>query len=664
MDKIFQGLNEKQAEAVRTIEGPVLVISGPGSGKTRCLTHRIAYLISNGVPAENILGVTFTNKAAEEIRERVGKLLKIENLKFKINMPMLSTFHSLGLKILRREITRLGYGSNFSIVDAQDQIALVKRIMATLEIDGNHFNPNAILNAISKLKTELVWASDYKGNDFFSRIVARIYLSYQSELKKINGLDFDDLIVLTVKILDDNPEVLEKYQTLWKYILVDEYQDTSHDQYTLITMLAKKHKNLFCIGDDAQSIYMFREADIRNILNFQKDYPQGKVIMLEQNYRSTKNILAAAQGVISNNKAQIMKDLWTDNDTGEKIFVRETLNERDEAMFVVDTMRQLMPRGLGIQDFTILYRTHAQSRAMEEALITSGFPYRIVGGIKFYDRKEIKDILSYVRFLHNPADVISFERVANVPARGLGKATLDKILAANRGNLLESTLTYVQNNENIRKINALKEFGGILAELREDLPNQRPSIFIKNIIQAIGYEEYLKRLTGPAYENVEERIENLQELLTVAQKYDSVENGIATFLEQVALFQETDSPRSSSSEAGKLKEEDNRVTLMTIHSSKGLEFPVVFILGMEEGLFPHNRSLLEPRELEEERRLCYVAITRAKQELYMTHAKFRRIFGSAQANLPSRFLGEIPQNLLDYQRFDTMEEEPKAIEYS
>ncbi|MDP2648135.1 MAG: exodeoxyribonuclease V subunit gamma [Candidatus Yanofskybacteria bacterium] len=650
MDRIFQGLNQKQAEAVRTVNGPVLVISGPGSGKTRCLTHRIAYLISTGIQPENILGVTFTNKAAEEIRERVGKLLG--NQRFKAR-PMLSTFHSLGLKILRREITRLGYGSNFSIVDTQDQIALVKRIMATLEIDSKRFNPNAVLNAISKLKTELVWADDYKGNDFFSRIVARIYRSYQSELKKINGLDFDDLIILTVKIFDENPEVLEKYQTLWKYILVDEYQDTSHDQYVLINLLAKKHLNLFCIGDDAQSIYMFREADIRNILNFQKDYPQGKVIMLEQNYRSTKNILAAAQGVISNNKAQITKDLWTDNDTGKKIFVRETLNERDEAMFVIDTMRQLMPRSLGVQDFTVLYRTHAQSRAMEEALITSGFPYRIIGGIKFYDRKEIKDILSYVRFLHNPADVMSFERVANVPARGLGKATLDKILAADQGNLLESILTYTQNNENIRQANALKEFGKILAELREDLPNQRPSIFIKNIIQTIGYEEYLKRLTGPAYENVEERIENLQELLTVAQKYDSQEDGIATFLEQIALLQETD----------KLKEGDNRVTLMTIHSSKGLEFPVVFLLGMEEGLFPHNRSLLEPRELEEERRLCYVAITRAKQELYMTHAKFRRIFGSAQANLPSRFLGEIPQNLLDYQLFSQYGEQDEKIDY-
>src|SRR6266498_612119 len=646
METIFKDLNERQVTAVRATEGPVLVISGPGSGKTRCLTHRIAYLIASDISPQNILAVTFTNKAANEIRERVEKLLGKQRFRAR---PTLSTFHSLGLKILRREILKLGYGTNFAIIDGQDQLTLTKRIMASLEIDSKRFQPNAFLNGISKLKTELKFPDAYHGNDFFSRVVAKVYRAYQSELHKMNSLDFDDLIVLTVKLFNEYPDSLEKYQNLWQYILVDEYQDTSHDQYVLITLLAKKYRNLFFIGDDAQSIYMFREADIRNILNFQKDCPEGKIIMLEQNYRSTKNILAAAQSVISNNKTQISKELWTKNEPGEKIIIKETLNERDEAGFIIETMSQLMNHGYGIHDFTVLYRTHAQSRAMEEALIMSGFPYRIVGGIKFYDRKEIKDILAYVRFLHNPADVMSFERIANVPTRGLGKATLDKLLVIDQGNLLETLIQYAQDNEQSKPRRNLKELADILTGLKEDMGKKITSSFIKGLIKTIGYEEYLKNLTGPAYENFEERVENLKELLTVAQKYDRFGpgKGVSTLLEEIALLQETDN----------LKEGEKKVTLMTIHSSKGLEFPVVFILGMEEGLFPHNRSLLEPRELEEERRLCYVAITRAKHQLYMTHTKFRRIFGAAQANLPSRFIGEIPEYLLDYYPFDQFGDE-------
>jgi len=649
-DKIFQGLNEKQIEAVRTINGPVLVISGPGSGKTRCLTHRIAHLIASGIQPENILGVTFTNKAAAEIKERITKLLDHKAGQ----QPMLATFHSLGVRILRREISHLGYGERFTILDDQDQTAVVKKIMINLEIDTKKFNPAAILNAISKIKTALKLPNEYhpNPNDFFAKLVSRIYQPYQEELKKMNALDFDDLIVLTVKIFQQHPEVLEKYQDRWQYILVDEYQDTSHDQYKLITLLAQKNRNLFCIGDDAQSIYRFREADIRNILNFQKDYPDGTVIMLEQNYRSTKNILAAAQSVITNNKAQIPKTLWTDNTAGEKIIVQETINERDEALHVIETMRELMGRGHSLKDFVVLYRTHAQSRAMEEGLIAENFPYQIIGGIRFYERKEIKDILAYVRFLQNPTDAISFERIANVPVRGIGRITLDKILNAEKGTILDNLEWIVQNNG--KPTSSIAQFLVTLKGIQGRMDKYTTTQLIKKIIKEVDYEDYLKNLTGLAYENADERIENLKELLTVSAKYDELgPAGVNTFLEEVALLQQTD----------KLEDDDKKVTLMTVHSSKGLEFPVVFVLGMEEGIFPHSRSLFEPKELEEERRLCYVAITRAKNRIYLTHAKYRHIFGSSQANIPSRFLGEMPQNILEHHWLNLHNDDDEVIAY-
>ncbi|MEK7589377.1 MAG: UvrD-helicase domain-containing protein, partial [Patescibacteria group bacterium] len=655
MERILQGLNDKQIEAVRATQGPVLVISGPGSGKTRCLTHRIAYLMANGIPGEQILAVTFTNKAANEIKERVHKLLHSAN---SVGGPIIGTFHSLGLRILRREIGLLGYGRNFVILDTNDQLAVVKRMLAAKELDSKKFTPNAILNAISKLKTELIFPESYNPPDlpaqagFYQQIVAQIYNSYQQELQKMNGLDFDDLIALPVKIFRNHPDILQKYQNAWKYIMVDEYQDTSHDQYTLITLLARAHKNLFCIGDDAQSIYMFREADIRNILNFQKDYPDGKVILLEQNYRSTKNILAAAQNVISHNKAQFPKSLWTENIAGEKIHVQETVNERDEANFIVAQIQGMMDAGRPMKDFTVLYRTHAQSRALEEALIFNGFPYQIIGGIKFYERKEVKDILSYLRFLNNPKDSVSLDRIYNVPTRGIGKTTIDKVVAREAGDRIEA----IQKLAAEKKSKPLLEFALLISELRENLQGQKVSTVMKTIVKKIGYENYLINLKGDAYENAEERIENLKELFTVARKYDDMgSEGISKFLEDVALLQETD----------KLKDDEQRVTLMTMHSSKGLEFPVVFIIGMEEGLFPHNRSLFEPAELEEERRLCYVALTRAQQRLFLTYAKWRNIFGSTQANLPSRFLGEMPQELLEHKRYDfgADEDDKIIIEY-
>ena len=653
VEEIFKNLNEKQVEAVKAVEGPVLVISGPGSGKTRCLTHRVAYLISQGIKPGEILAITFTNKASNEMKVRVQQLLKTASVQ-----PVMGTFHSICLRILRKEIPLLGYKSNFSIFDTNDQLSLIKRVMNDLEIDSKKYNPRLILNKISKLKTDLIFPENYSPTEFFTKIVSRVYNNYQAELKKMNGLDFDDLIVLTVKIFKQNEDVLEKYQNLWKYILVDEYQDTSHDQYTLVNLLARKNKNIFAIGDDAQSIYAFRDADIRNILNFQKDYPNAKVIFLEQNYRSTKNILAAAQNIILNNQTQVLKELWTENTKGEKIHVRETLNERAEAEFIVDKTDELLEKGYKIQDFTILYRTHAQSRAIEEALITRGFPYQIVGGIRFYERREIKDILSYLRFMVNPTDLISLERIYNVPTRGIGETTFNKITAIKEKDLIQSIGVLAKEKGDTKQAKSLGEFKKLLTDLSERKNDKNLTFVIKYVLKRTNYEEYLKSLAikKEIYDNIDDRMENLKELLTVARKYDMLrgEEGIEKFLEEIALLQETD----------KMKDSANRITLMTIHSSKGLEFPVVFIAGMEEGLFPHSRATLAPLELEEERRLCYVAITRAKDRLIITYAKYRNIFGSTQTNLPSRFIYEMPQDILHVQPlFESNYFDDETIEY-
>ena len=660
-DKIFHDLNDKQLEAVKIIDGPVLVISGPGSGKTRCLTHRVAYLISQNIKPENILAVTFTNKASGEMRERVQKLLQgslsTSSGRFTAT-PQIGTFHSICLRILRREINVLGYSKNFVIFDTDDQVSLIRRIMNGLEIDTKKFNPKAILASISKVKTDLISPSDYNPDDFFPSIVAKAYKSYQSELMKANALDFDDLVVLTVKIFKDYPEILKKYQDIWKYILIDEYQDTSYDQYTLIKLLSGAHRNIFAIGDDAQAIYQFRKADIRNILNFQKDYPEAKIILLEQNYRSTKNIITAAQHIISNNRGQIPKELWTDNDPGEKVFISELPNERREAMMVVSKIESYKNRGYKENDFAVLYRTHAQSRSIEEALITTGFSYQIVGGIKFYDRKEIKDILAYLKLINTPLDSVNLERIYNIPARGIGRNTLERILSYGEKNLIKAAGLLSKENPASKQSQSLKVFYNLLQNLDASSKSQKLSVIIKYAIKKIGYEEYLKDFSVTSrgdFENYEERIENIKELLTVAKKYDSADSGkegIQQLLEEVALLQETD----------KLKKSNNKITLMTAHASKGLEFPVVFVIGMEEGLFPHSRVSINPSELEEERRLCYVAITRAKDHLILTYAKYRNIYGRTEINLPSRFLGEIPTHLTNRQTssfddFDNFDDE-------
>lgn len=655
-DKIFENLNEKQVEAVKIIDGPVLVISGPGSGKTRCLTHRVAYLLSQNISPENILAVTFTNKAAGEMRERVEKLLLNssqlspgETSQFAKATPQIGTFHSIGLRILRNEIPQLGYRRNFTVFDEDDQLNLVKRAMADLEIDTKSSNPKIILYKISELKTQLIFPENHEPKDYYSEIVAKIYKKYQQELKNLNAVDFDDLIVLPVKIFKQNSETLRTYQESWKYILVDEYQDTSHDQYILINLLAQKYKNLFCIGDDAQSIYQFRRADIRNILNFQKDYPEAKIVMLEQNYRSTKNIITAAQEIISKNKNQIPKSLWTKNDNGEKILIAETMNEKHEANFVISKINELMGNKYTVSDIAVLYRTHAQSRALEEALIMRGLPYQIVGGLKFYERKEIKDIVAYLKLTVNPADSLALERIHNIPPRGIGKVAIGKIInAANSTNIL-TALEEAKKTKDLppRQLSAVSDFYKLLSDINEVAEKKNLKETIKCIVKKTNYEEYLKEFSLSKtndYENLEDRLENLKELMTVASKYEDLsgKEGAEKFLEEVALLQHTD----------KLRDNPDKITLMTIHASKGLEFPIVFIVGMEEGLFPHSRTTLNLSELEEERRLCYVAVTRAKNHLILTYTKYRRIFGSSSATLPSRFIGEIPQELAEYQLLD------------
>lgn len=650
MGDIFQNLNDKQIEAVKIINGPVLVISGPGSGKTRCLTHRAAFLMSENIKPTNILAITFTNKAANEMKERINAL--IAGGEARSASPLIGTFHSICLRILRQEIPLLNYKSNFTIFDEYDRLALIKKVMSQQELDLKRYNPQMIVKKISKLKTELIYPENYKPNDFFSRLLARIYSDYQTELKNANALDFDDLIALTVRIFKQHPQILEKYQNIWKYILVDEYQDTSFDQYSLIKLLSQKYKNIFAIGDDAQSIYGFREADIRNILNFQKDYPEAKIIFLEQNYRSTKNILAAAQNIISNNQSQVPKTLWTENNRGENILIKEAQNERDEANFITSKTAELMRNNYGIGDFAVLYRTHAQSRAIEESFISRGLPYQIIGGIKFYERKEIKDILAYMRLSANPCDAASFERILNIPARGLGQTVLTKISNTNERNVIKALDILAKENPKTKQGQALKKFYELLNDLNDKDSNISVANFIKNIIKKTDYEEYLKSLSvskNDAYSNFEERMENLKELLTVAKKYDNIEGerGLDNFLEEITLLQGFDSITAPVNK-DPTNERANKATLMSIHSSKGLEFPIVFIAGMEEGLFPHSRSVFDPHELEEERRLCYVAVTRAKEKLILSYAQRRNIFGSTQMNLPSRFIGEIPSDAIEY----------------
>jgi len=647
MEKIFKDLNEPQQEAVKTTEGPVLILAGAGSGKTRALTHRLAYLISvKNISPFNILAVTFTNKAAGEMRSRMENLLRNDETRIKndekmtnarnpntstfdirysdlgaaVRLPWLGTFHSICAKILRREAKQIGYPSSFTIFDTQDQLAVVKKIMQEIGIDPKNYNPNGVLYYISSAKNEFVSPDDYDQyvNSPFEEVVRDVYKEYQKYLKTVGVMDFDDLLVLCVKLFEDNKTVLEKYQRIFRYILIDEYQDTNQVQYLWAKMLSAKSKNICVVGDDSQSIYGFRGANFRNILNFERDFPGAKVIKLEQNYRSTKNILRAADELIKYNRHKTKKTLWTDNSDGALLQVYQALNEKDEAEFVAMEIRALAMGKSRWSDFAVLYRTNAQSRALEEAFIRYGIPYRVIGGVRFYERREVKDIIAYLRLLANPDDQISLERVINVPARGIGSKTF---------------LKYLQDLSNLNSEipPKIQQFLEMVEEIRKK--KVEVADLIEIIAEKTGYKDYLLDGTPEG----EARWENVLELKSVAAYNDALglENPLEAFLEKVALYQDTDNYDAGA----------NVVTLMTLHSAKGLEFPVVFIIGFEEGLLPHSKSIDEDSDVEEERRLCYVGITRAKQKLYLLYASERIYFGNPVANSPSRFLAEIPEDV-------------------
>ena len=647
------GLNPQQAEAVINTEGPMLIMAGAGSGKTKVLTCRVANLLQKGVRPYRILAITFTNKAAAEMRERVNNMSGPA-----AKDVWLFTFHAFCARFLRMEIDKLpGYNKNFAIYDTDDTKKLIKGILKELNIDDNRFSPNKILNKISEAKNKLIDAEHFSQSidsvDFNDKKVAEVYERYQTQLKLNNALDFDDLLMLSIKLLQENKEVREKYQDRFDYLLVDEYQDTNHAQYLLTKFLAAKHRNICVVGDADQSIYGWRGADIQNILDFEKDYPDAKVIKLEQNYRSTQIILDAANAVIENNTGRKPKNLWTENKSGADIIYFQAVDERDEARFVIEQLQNLQrTENKKLGDMAILYRTNTQSRIFEEMLIKSGISYNMVGGLKFYERKEIKDIIAYLRVIFNPADSLSLLRIINVPKRGIGDASLAKIqayAAANNVSLFEAVSNAAAiDGLSSRFVSKLDDLAGIIFELM-NLASEAPvEDLIDRVLRDTGYLEELENERTP---QAQSRIDNLHELISVAQEFaaSEEENNLENFLAHVALVSDIDD-----TELG-----EDAITLMTLHSSKGLEFPVVFLVGMEEGLFPHARTLMDETEIEEERRLCYVGITRAKEKLFLSSTKMRTIYGNTVTYPPSRFLQEIPARLVKtikrQERFSALE---------
>ena len=638
MEEILKGLNDKQYEAVTNTEGPCLVIAGAGSGKTKVLTHKIAYLVGDkNVLPWNILAITFTNKAANEMKERITNLIG-ESAKD----IWMGTFHSICVKILRRFIDRIGFDSSFIIFDTSDQKTLVKGCLRDLGIDDKMFTDRSVLSEISNAKNEMLEPDQYQiraNGDFRKEKIATVYELYQKRLKENNAIDFDDIINYTIKILLENPDIMEYYSNKFKYVLVDEYQDTNKSQFTLVTMLASKHGNITVVGDNDQGIYSFRGADISNILNFEKDFPGTKIIKLEQNYRCTGNILKAANAVIKNNEVKYKKELWTQNEEGNLPKVYQAKNEYDEGAYVVEQIEHLKREEYyKYSDFAILYRMNTQSRAIEDILRRENIPYRIIGGLKFYERKEIKDIIAYLRLIQNGNDNLSLKRIINEPKRGIGKTSLDKVeqLSIQTGiSMYEIIKDAEQYGLNRVYLNS-REFVNCIEELKAKKEELPISELIKQTLKKSGYTKALENENTIEAEN---RIENLDEFLTVAIEFEEqeAENTLSAFLEGITL----------SSDIDNLEDDEEYVTLMTLHSAKGLEFPVVFLVGMEEGIFPGYKSISEPTELEEERRLCYVGITRAKEHLFLTCSKQRTIFGSTSYNPVSRFLGEIPDDLLD-----------------
>ena len=639
MNSLLTGLNKEQQQAVQHTEGPLLILAGAGSGKTKVLTVRIAHLLAQGVNPYEILAITFTNKAAKEMKSRVEGLVGDV-----ANRIWLSTFHSFCAKFLRFEIDSfLGYNSNFTIYDTSDSQAVIKAALKALNLDDKYYPVGAMIAAISDAKNQLLFASDFRkqARDFYQQKVADVYEYYERELRKNNALDFDDLLLVAVKLLQSNAAVLDKYSHRFRYVMIDEYQDTNHAQYLLAKLLASHWKNIAVVGDADQSIYAWRGADIQNILDFEKDYPNCTSIKLEQNYRSTKIILDAANAVIDNNEGRPEKNLWTDKTEGTKIQHFTAQSEHEEAAFIGDTIAKKhdihdVPYG----DMAILYRTNAQSRVFEEALIKRALPYTMVGGTKFYDRKEIKDVLAYLRVLYNPFDDLSLLRIINVPKRSIGATTVAKLqeYARANGTSLFMTLTQLHLIDSIKgkTKEKLEEFGILIFTLVSEMENRTVLDILESILDRTGYLAQLEESTDP---QDQARAENIGELLSVAKDFqDTNPSGtVEDFLEQVALVNDVDS----------FEQEESKVTLMTLHAAKGLEFPIVFLCGLEEGLFPHSRTLMNPEEIEEERRLAYVGITRAEKELYISNATTRTVFGRTSSYLPSRFIDEIPEELVD-----------------
>lgn len=659
----LKDLNEAQQEAATAVDGPVLILAGAGSGKTRALTYRIAYLIAEkNVSPESVLAVTFTNKAASEMKKRILQLLYGKKQADTImdeakgvrldrrDLPVVGTFHSVCVQILRKHGHLLGFENRFAIFDDTDTEILMKTIMKDLNIPKDQLNPKAVLAHIAGAKNALLKPEEYARQSVHSRFteqVAKIYPIYQKRLAQNQALDFDDLIMKCVELFEQEPQILDELQERFRYISVDEYQDTNHAQYVLIKTLAEKYRNLCVVGDDWQSIYSWRGATMRNILDFEKDYPEATVVKLEQNYRSSPIILDASDAIIKKNKSRTDKKLWTERKDGEKIQVWQAMDERDEGSMVAKEIQKLLLKHEkpNYRDFAILYRTNAQSRTVEEAMMRYGIPYRIVGGVKFYKRKEIKDVLAYLRLIVNPADTVSLLRIINTPPRKIGSRTLEMLqnLSRERGETpIFSILKEIEEiNEKTEigiqdgKIKTLDQFVKLISELQKANKEYPAAGVIKHLLEESGYREFL--LDGST--EGETRFENVQELISVASKYDQLEPGIslATFLEEVALISDLD----------QIDDRDNAATLMTLHAAKGLEFPNVFICGLEEGVFPHSRSLLEPNELEEERRLMYVGLTRAMDRSYLLFAESRLLYGDIKQNAPSQFLNDIPEELVE-----------------
>jgi DNA helicase-2/ATP-dependent DNA helicase PcrA len=637
---ILAGLNPAQREAVEAIKGPVLILAGPGSGKTRVITHRIAYLIKEcGVSPRRIMAVTFTNKAAKEMTERLSKLASTA-----VKELTMGTFHAICARILRQDGAAIGIDPHFVIYDDDDQISLIKHSLQELNLDPKKTTPSAIQNKISFAKSQVIAPQEYiaQGRSYFEEVVGRVYERYQQLMKQSSALDFDDLLMQTVQLLKTDNKVRSRYQERYLHLLVDEFQDTNMVQYELIKLIGGKHRNICVVGDPDQSIYSWRSADLRNILGFEKDFPEAKIVLLEQNYRSTKTILDVATGIIAANQQRKPKDLWTDNEPGEPATIVETYNEQEEAQFVVSEVDKLVREGkFHAGDFAVMYRTNAQSRALEEAFVRYGLAYKLVAGTRFYERKEVRDIIAYLRYIQNPNDSVSLQRIINVPGRGIGQRTLSELAtwAKSLGVSESETLQMLAEGKlekppfNSRITQSLIAFISMMTEFRNKSRNINLVELFDQVTEQSGYQKYLSE-----DKDGEERWENILELRTVAQAYRDLPppDGLAAFLEGVTLVADVDSLDGSV----------DAVTLITLHQAKGLEFPVVFIVGMEEGVLPHIRSFDDPAQMEEERRLCYVGVTRAKRKVYLIRAFRRNLMGGSLVNEPSRFLADIPRQLV------------------